>query len=123
MESTQEEKNWAILAHVTNAAGTLLSMGLLAWAGPLFIMLAKGPESRLVSDHSRETLNWAISLMLFNVALWIITVGSFFLLWPFTFVAGIIGTIIGIYGGIQGGLHADRGEFYRYPFSFRFLKG
>ena len=122
-EFTAEEKNWAILAHVTNVAGVLLSAGFLAWLGPLVILLTKGSESRLVAQHARETLNWCLSALVAKVVfitLAIVTFGlGVLLLLPVLFLLWAIS----LYGGVMGGIKADRGEFYTYPLSHPFLKG
>lgn len=119
---TPEEKNWAILAHVTNVAGVVMSAGLLSWLGPLMVMLVKGPESALVAQHSRETLNWCITLLCVKI----IYVIFGFVTCTLGFYVGapvlLAAWVISIYGGIKGGVMADKGEYYTYPFSHPFLK-
>lgn len=85
---------------------------------PLILWLTRKDDSPFVDDHGKETLNFHITLFCYMVAivplLAVLTCGVGFVLFPGIYVLGIIGMICGAKA-------AHRGEFYRYPMTFRFL--
>lgn len=93
-----------------------LSGIILLVIGPLIIMLVFGPRSDFVKKQSVEALNFqimvAIGLVISGI-LTVIVIGAILL--PIIWIAGIVFMII-------GGLAANKGEDYRYPFSLRIVK-
>lgn len=105
---TAESRQWAMFSHL---GGIIL--GFLA---PLIIMLTKGNEDPFVKEQSTEALNFQITLAIAYVVsmiLMIVLIGilTFFVAW----IAAIILSIM-------GGMAANRGEHYRYPFALRLVK-
>ncbi|KAF1710679.1 hypothetical protein CSC70_06705 [Pseudoxanthomonas kalamensis DSM 18571] len=106
----QEERTMAMLAHL---------LGIITWfIGPLIIWLMnkdKNPNS-FVSDQAKEALNFQITLgivYLIGIILSVIVIGIFI-----NMLAGLAGLIFAIIGGIK----ANGGEAYRYPFALRLIK-
>jgi uncharacterized Tic20 family protein len=110
-----DEKTWALLAHLS-----LLASVVLAWGSaviPLVIWLVKKENSPFVDDHAREALNFQITLILYSllvIPIALITCGVGAVL-----IVGIY--ILGIIGMIQAAMASNRGEFYRYPMTLRLI--
>ena len=106
-----DEKVMGMLSHILGAVTSFL--------GPLIIWLIKKDESPFVNDQGKEALNFQITVMIGFV------------------VAGILGMVpvlgclsiilipaVGVTSlifGILGGLEANKGVVYRYPFALRLI--
>lgn len=112
---TDDERTWAMLAHLSVLAHLIAPV--VALAAPLVIWLVKREQSAYLDDHARESLNFHITLVLYSVLaipLAIITCGIGGLLLLLVYPLGLIGMIM-------ASIAANRGEFYRYPMTFRFI--
>ena len=109
---TQEERNWALAAHVGTFVAAWFAMGFLA---PLVVLLVKGKDSAFVRRHSVESLNFQISLLIYLV----ISVVLAFLLIGFLVMAvvGVFALVVIILASIK----AANGEDYRYPLCIRLV--
>ena len=97
-----------MLAHVLCVVA-----GFLA---PLIIMMTKGNESRFVRDQAVEALNFQLTLLIgwvISFVLAFVLIG--FLLMPVLMIGGLV-------LAIMGGMKANQGEWYRYPFAIRMVK-
>ena len=106
--SDSDSRMWAMLAHIGGA--------LLSWIVPLVVWLVMKDRSRFVEEQSKEALNFQITLFIAHVIagfLWVIIIGM--VLTPLIAIAGLV-------FGIIGGLAANKGEAYRYPFALRLIK-
>ena len=105
---TSEERTMAILAHI---------LGLVAFVlAPLIIYLIKKDESKYVTEHAKEALNFQITMFIcfmISFILMFVIIGIFlmFALSILTFVFIIIASI-----------KASDNKLYRYPINFRFIK-
>lgn len=112
---TDDEKTWAMFAHLSLLAH--LVAPAVAVVIPLVIYLIRREGSAFVEDHAREALNFQISLVVYSllaVPLAIITCG----------VGGLLALLVyplGIVGMILAAMATSRGEFYRYPMTFRLV--
>ena len=108
------ERQYAMFTHLA-ALSFLLSFPVIP---TLILWLVKREKSPFIDDHGREAMNFQISLLLYGLLiiplLGLLTCGI-------GFVAYIAILIIGIVGVVQGAISANRGEFYRYPATIRFL--
>ena len=105
---SSDDKLWGMLAH--------LSALLLGFIGPLVIWLVKKNESQFVDDQGKEALNFQITVfiaMMICAVLSVILIGL--LLMPIVGIAALVFSII-------GGIKANGGEAYRYPFALRLIK-
>ena len=105
---TSDEKTVAILSHLLTLVG-----GFIA---PLIIFLVKKDESKFVSDHAKESLNFQITLLIgyfIGIVTMILIIGVLILI-----SLGIIHLILVIVATIR----ASEGKLYRYPINFRLIK-
>lgn len=107
MISDSEANNLAMLCHLLVFVG-----GIVA---PIVIYSMKKDEHPFIEDQAKEVINFQITLIIHSficMALCFVLIG--FLLLPLLVVYSLVLPII-------GGLAASRGEYYRYPFIFRFM--
>lgn len=110
---TQDEKTMGLIAHMGTILANFVGLG---FAVPLVLMLTKGKESSFVREHSVESLNFQITLFiagLVGVATSCIGIGLVLL--P---IVGILALVFGIIGGLK----ANEGQLYKYPFAIRLVK-
>ena len=105
-----ESRGWAAAAHLVPLIG-------LSFVAPLVIWLIKRDEDAFVEYHSREALNFQITLIIYFIAsvlLMLVLIGFILI-----FVVGIFAFVVMIVAGVK----AAGGEFFRYPLNIRFVKG
>ncbi|BCX49579.1 conserved hypothetical protein [Haloferula helveola] len=111
---TEEERTLGMLCHL---------LGLLTgFIGPLILWLVKKDESAYINHHGKEALNFQLSELLYFFVLGSITfVLMFFfiglLLLPVLFVLWVLAVVASVLGCTA----ANRGEWFRYPGSIRFI--
>jgi uncharacterized Tic20 family protein len=106
-----DEKTMGLLAHLLG--------GITCIVGPLIIWLIKKDESPFVNDQGKEALNFQITILIGYVAATIIAMIPIVqcivaLLYPALAIVSLI-------FGVLGGLEANKGVVYRYPFAARFV--
>ncbi len=114
--STTDPKQTAMWAHYSGAGVLFLTCGSMGWLGPLIIYLTQGQRDPFVKDQAAEALNFQISIaigLVVSAMLMLILIG--FILYPVVWVVGVA-------FGAMGGAAANRGTWYRYPFSIKFVK-
>jgi uncharacterized Tic20 family protein len=110
---TQEERTWALAAHLGSFLAAYVALGFLC---PLIVLLVKGNESPFIRSHAVESLNFQITaaiLTIIFVILIFVVIGIFLLI-----ALGIAYVVLVIMATVA----ASRGELYRYPLSLRFVK-
>jgi uncharacterized protein len=95
-----DEKQMAMFCHLGNLIGGFII--------PLVIWMIKKDESRFVDRHGKEALNFSISMLIYVL----VTCGC----------AGILLMPFSLYWCIMAGMAANRGEYYSYPMTIRFIK-
>ncbi|MEC4983315.1 MAG: DUF4870 domain-containing protein [Oscillatoria sp. PMC 1068.18] len=143
-----ETRTWAMFCHLASFLGLILSfIGLPPFAftnivGPLIVWFIKKDEDEFINAHGRESLNFQISMTIYGIALTVlffvillmlIVVGAIAndggtgaLIFGFIGIAWlvILGVIVGLLQLILvifAAVKANKGEFYRYPFTIRLL--
>ncbi len=109
---TDDERTWALFIHLSLLAHVVLT--LFAFAIPLVMWLVKKDKSSFIDA---EAINFQISLAILSVLLipiGILTCSAGFFLYIPLYVLALVGMI-------QATMAANRGEFYRYPMTFRFI--
>jgi uncharacterized Tic20 family protein len=109
---SQEERNWALAAHVGTFVAAWLAMGFLA---PLIIMLMKGNDSAFIRRHAVESLNFQISLLIYLVISFVLA---------FVLVGFLLMAVVGVFALvviILATIKAANGEDYRYPLCIRMV--
>jgi len=104
-----EDIQWGSLAHILGILGILPS--LIIW----LVFKDRGP---FVNAEGKEALNFQITLLIAEIALYVLgllTFGLTFAIVPVVYVVRIIFSILGF-------LKAKDGLNYRYPFAIRFIK-
>lgn len=107
-----EDKTMALIAHL---------LGIITWfIGPLVIWLINKDQAgkTFVVDQSKEALNFQITITIAFVVSFILTIVSLGLLFFLPTLVGIANLVFCIIGGIK----ANNGEAYRYPFALRLIK-
>ena len=117
--SKSDEKTMGMLAHVL---GTLT-----AFVGPLLIWLIKKDESPFVNDQGKEALNFQITVAIAYIASGMLSIIVSFV----PFIGGFVGCITFVFPpaiwiasvifSILGGIEANKGVAYRYPFALRLI--
>ncbi len=110
----KQERQWAMLSHIGTFSACLIPFGNIIV--PLVIWQVKKQESSFTVEHSKESLNFQISLLIYYIAstlLILIIIG--FILFIGLFIFNII--IV-----IKAGIKANEGEFFKYPMTIRFFK-
>jgi len=115
VSSSCNVRTWCVLAHATALAGFLVPVaGHIV--GPLIIWLAKRVDSPEIDAHGKESLNFQLSMLIYNVIagiLCLLIIGFAIL-----FVLHILNVVLVIVASIQ----ASEGKLYRYPISIRLIK-
>lgn len=109
-----EQRQWAMFAHLAALTGFLIPFGNLI--GPLIIWQLKKHEMPFVDDQGKEALNFQITVTIAVIVaflLMVVLIG--FLLLPIIGIAALVLTII-------GGINANNGQTYRYPFALRLIR-
>src|SRR5687768_17680525 len=93
---SEEERNWAMGAHLSALAGGLLTSAIGGWGffiGPLVIWLMKKDTMPFVGDQAKEALNFNITvsgIFVILLILSLLTLGIGFLVTaPIMFIIGI----------------------------------
>ena len=102
------------MAHATALAGFFVP-----WAGhivgPLVVWLAKRTDSPEIDAHGKESINFQLSMLIYNVIagiLCIVLIGI-----PILILLHILNVVFVIVASIQ----ASEGKLYRYPFTIRLI--
>lgn len=116
-----EGKTWALLSHLLGLLG-YAGNGIGSIIGPLVLWLVKKDAIPEVAAHAKEALNFNIAVAIYGVSLFLLTLGSFFLLMPLTFVAGVALMIFHVVCIVIASIKANNGELWRYPLTLRLVK-
>ena len=113
--SSPNVRTWNVLCHATALAGFFVP-----WAGhilgPLIVWLAKRNDSPEIDEHGKESLNFQISMLIYNLiagVLCLVLIGFVIL-----GILHILNLVLVIVASIQ----ASEGKLYRYPITIRLIK-
>lgn len=111
---SQDDRTWGMLAHLSGLIASLL--GGMSFLGPLIVWVIKKDQSPFVGDQAKEALNFQIAM---TIAILISAVSMFacvgFVLLPLVLIASIVYSII-------AAMEANKGVYYRYPYTIRLIK-
>ncbi len=115
--ATESERTYTMFLHLVG----LLSM--MEWITSIislivtWIMWAKRKdESPFLDDQGKEAMNFQLSLLLWAV-IGVVTAG----LGVGALILGFGIPILRVVGCVRGAIAANKGEYYRYPMTFRFI--
>ena len=101
-EPTSDEKLWGLFTHLA---------GILAICIPtLIIWMVKKEESDFLDDQGKEALNFQLSVLIVSIVSAVTCIGPAIVL-----IGGVVFFVI-------GGIEANKGVRYRYPYTFRMIK-
>jgi hypothetical protein len=106
--SDADRKMWAMLAHLGGI--------ILGFIAPLIVWAMYKDRDEFLKDQSTEALNFQITILIAYVASYVLMMVFIgFLTWMAAFIVNIVFCVI-------GGMAANKGERYRYPFALRLVK-
>ncbi|TVQ62212.1 MAG: DUF4870 domain-containing protein [Phycisphaerales bacterium] len=86
----------------------------VAW----IMWLSRKNDSPFLDDHGKQSLNFQISLIAIFLILILLAIPTCFV----TFAASPLIIVLAIVGAIMGSVAANRGEFFRYPMTWTWVK-
>jgi len=105
---SSDERTMALLAHLLGI--------FFSFVGPLVIWLIKKDESEFVDYHGKEALNFQLTMLIAYIVGVLLS----------TIVIGLCITlavwVVIIIFSLMAAVAANKGEYYRYPISIRFIK-
>jgi uncharacterized protein len=110
--SPDQERLWAMLAHLLSFVAAYLFLGFVA---PLIVLLVFGQRSAYVRAHAVESLNFNLSWLLYGIVaviLALLLIGI-----PILIALGLAYLVLIVIASIR----ANNGEFFRYPLTIRFV--
>ena len=113
--TSSDVRTWCVLCHASALVGFFVP-----WAGhilgPLIVWLAKRGDSPEIDEHGKESLNFQISMLIYNLiagVLCLVLIGFVIL-----GILHILNLVLVIVASIQ----ASEGKLYRYPITIRLIK-
>jgi len=111
-QPTPDERNMAVIAHIGNLLTVITGFGFIV---PLVVMLTKGTQSQFVRREAVESLNFAISIIIYSIisaVLLLVLIGAVLLV-----AVGLFALIMPIVAASK----VSNGEGYRYPLILRLV--
>lgn len=114
-----DARKWAMIAHLSALVG-LLGNGIGFVIGPLLVWAIKKDSHPFVDEQGKEAINFQLTVIITGVAAIILgfTVIGLVVAIPLILVTAILAVVFPIIGGVR----ANEGHHYRYPFSWRLIK-
>ena len=118
---TQDEKNWAIAAHIGALFAAFVSLGVLPFLVPLVILLIKREESNFIAHHARQALNFQLTCGLVSVFYLVLVLGGTLtiILIPATWLLACLGPslffIVMAILAVKAAIRANQGAPADYP--------
>jgi hypothetical protein len=112
--TSAEIRTWCVLCHASALLGLFFHFfGHLL--GPLVVWLIKRDASPEIDANGKESLNFQLSMLIYDIVagiLCIVLIGI-----PILIALWVLNTVFVIIASVK----TSNGEFYRYPFTIRFL--
>ena len=117
METTTSSnvQTWCVLCHASALSGIFLHVVGHIF-GPLIVWLLKRNESPEIDAHGKESLNFQLSMLIYNVIAAILIIALIGI--PLLILLYVLNIVFVIVASIQAG----DGKLYRYPMAIRFIK-
>lgn len=117
----QESRLWAVAAHLSALIGVFgVVAGMIV--GPLAIWLLRRHADPFATANAREALNFNLSVLLYGVALALLTAVTFGLGLLITIPALILLGLAWLALTLAAAIRAWNDGVFRYPFTIRFVK-
>ena len=111
---SREARQWAMFCHFSAFLGMWFPFGSLI--GPLILWQVKRESDPFIDDQGKEALNFQITVA---IAWLVCMVLAFAVIGFFLMIALAIATVVLT---TIGGIKANKGIAYRYPFTWRLVK-
>ncbi|WP_188043236.1 DUF4870 domain-containing protein [Changpingibacter yushuensis] len=118
--SREDDRTFAILAHVAILVGMVISVGWLSFVGPLIVWAIYKDRSPYVRQAAARSFNFSLGMTIASIVGWILLFTV--ILAPVSLVIWIVVLIFEIYYPIKAALAAARYEAADYPFQIPVLK-
>ena len=113
--TSSDTRTWCVLCHAAALTGVFLhAVGHIF--GPLIVWLVKRADSPEIDAHGKESLNFQLSMLIYNVIaaiLCLVLIGI-----PILILLYILNIVFVIVASIK----ASEGTLYRYPITIRLIK-
>ena len=113
--TSSDVRTWCVLCHASALLGLFFHF-LGHILGPLVVWLIKRGDSPEIDAHGKESLNFQISMLIYDVIAFILFI--VFIGIPILIALWILNTVLVIVASIR----ASEGKFYRYPLTIRLIK-
>ena len=113
--TSSDVRTWCVLCHASALLGLFFHF-LGHIFGPLIVWLIKRGDSPEIDAHGKESLNFQISMLIYDVIAFILFI--VFIGIPILIALWILNTVLVIIASIR----ASEGKFYRYPLTIRLIK-
>src|SRR5213592_352493 len=112
--TSSDVRTWCVLCHASALLGLFFHF-LGHILGPLIVWLLKRGDSPEIDAYGKESLNFQISMLINDAVaaiLCIVLIGI-----PILIGLWVLNTVLVIIASVKAG----QGQFYRYPFTIRFI--
>ncbi|WP_297723387.1 DUF4870 domain-containing protein [uncultured Mobiluncus sp.] len=115
----ENERLWAMFAHLSVLIAMAVSAGWLSFLGPLIVWLVKKDSSPAVRVAAAGAFNFNVAMWIAGIAGWI----AFFtiLLIPLALVLWLAVFALTLWHSIRGAIAASNQQVYIYPFQLPIL--
>ena len=117
---SSEERTWALIGHLYAFSAFISGIGCII--GPLIVWLVKRETLPFAADQAKEALNFNITVAIAGIALWIVTIGTFFIGALLTVPLGLLLFVGWVEFTVIAAIKANEGVAWRYPFTLRLVK-
>lgn len=122
-------RGWAAAAHASGVAVAVVTVGVLAFVGPLAVWLLQRDEDAYVAHHALEALNFHLTASLVAGLAWLLAIPTVVLgvasLGLFFVVAGLVAgaaALAWVVWAVVASARAWNGRGYRYPVTLRLVR-
>ena len=110
-------RQWGMIIHLSIMAGYLVPFA--GFVVPVLLWQLKKHEHALLDAHGKNVANWLLSLLVYAAVAWMMI---------FTLIGMVIGipallllALLNVVFAIVGGIKANDGVVWAYPFTIRFF--
>lgn len=117
-----DERNLAMATHVGTAIAVVVGGWFVNVLVPLGVWLWQRERSPFVRQHALEELNFQISLTIYAVVAFVVTVLTLGLGLLLIIPIALLLVVVVVYTMVRASIAGSRGEPYRYPLTMRLVR-